>query len=67
MKAFFTFLTTTGVGGIVMTVRIYNIEKAMIKAEFIRIINRNTLSFDFISLVTEFMILILLGHDGETW
>jgi hypothetical protein len=35
------------------------------KVEFIRIINRNTLSFDFISLVTEFMILVLLGHDGE--
>jgi ribosomal protein S24E len=54
-----------GAGGTVMTVRIYNIEKAMMKVEFIRIINRNTLSFDFISLVTEFMILVLLGHDGE--
>jgi hypothetical protein len=49
-----------------MTIRIYNTEKATTKAEFIRIINRNTLSFNFISLATEFTISIPLGHDGET-
>jgi hypothetical protein len=67
METFFTLATTTSARSTVPTLGVHNTKKVATETVFTRVLNRNALSLNLVSLKAKLAITITLWHDEKTW